>query len=78
MRIDVKTRSGRFQGGWWVGGLHISGPRDFVVLVDLGDEDQPPLYWVLPARVAQRLATSDQIRTTDVENYEDRWESLDR
>lgn len=76
--IDVKTRSTAYQYAWRLGsGIHISGKRDFTVLVDLGEDDEPPLYWIIPARTAQKLTTDNQIRDKDVEEFQNRWELLD-
>jgi hypothetical protein len=51
------------------------------VLVDLGNEDESPWYWIVPASVARSLAMSGggrtQIRTHDVEKFQDRWDLLD-
>lgn len=51
--------------------------RDFVVLVDVGEEVEVPRYWVVPAREANRLITNEQLRTKDVAEYENRWDLLD-
>jgi hypothetical protein len=48
------------------------------VLVDVGEEDQPPRYWIVPARAAQKLIVSRQLRTKDVEQYRDAWGLLDQ
>lgn len=77
VRIDVKTRRPQDPQAWRIGGIHITGPHDFVVLVGLGDEDQVPTYRILPAREARRLVTNDQLRLTSVREYEDRWDLLD-
>jgi hypothetical protein len=75
--IDVKTRSTAYRYAWRLGsGVHISGKRDFVVLVDLGEEDDPPDYWIIPARTAQTLTTNNQIRDKDVGEFQDRWDLL--
>ena len=76
-RIDVKTRSGRYQYAWRPGKVRMSGERDFVVFVDLGNEDESPWYWIVPAATAQRLFVGEQIRLKDVEQFRDRWELLD-
>lgn len=55
LRIDVKTRTSGFRSGWQVGGVHISGPGDFIVLVDLGGEGESAEYWIVPASTAQNL-----------------------
>ena len=44
LRIDVKTRTSGFRYAWQVGGVHISDPGDFVVLVALGDKGESPEY----------------------------------
>jgi hypothetical protein len=81
LRIDVKTRSSGFRGGWHVGHVRMSDPGDFIVLVDLGHEDEPPEYWIVPARTAQNLLVSNGgrvlIRSRDVEEFYDAWDLLD-
>ena len=47
------------------------------MLVDLGAEDETPLYWVIPTLVAVNLVTNEQIRTKDVEEFQDRWDLLE-
>ncbi|MGO9898750.1 MAG: hypothetical protein ACLP0J_03415 [Solirubrobacteraceae bacterium] len=46
------------------------------MLVDLGTENEAPLYWVIPTLVAAELITSEQIRTKDVEAFQDRWDLI--
>jgi hypothetical protein len=53
------------------------GERDYLVLVDLRTESEPPRYWVIPTVVASSLIKSEQIRTADVADFEDRWDLLD-
>jgi hypothetical protein len=81
IRIDVKTRTSGYRGGWQVGHVRISDPGDFIVLVDLGWEDEPPEYWIVPARTAQNLLVRSGgrvlIRGRDVEEFHDAWGLLD-
>ena len=88
VRIDVKTRRpGDGPGGlpqvWDIGakGVQLTGPRDFLVLVALGDEDQSPRYWIVPAEVAADVARlyprRCNISRTDVADFENRWDLLD-
>jgi hypothetical protein len=58
------------------GSVRMRGERDFVVLVDLGDEDEGPLYWIIPAATAQGLYVGEQIRLRNVEEFEGRWDLL--
>lgn len=77
-RIQVKTRSSAYRYAHRVGKrFAMDGARDFVVLVDLGAETEAPRYWVVPAREANRLITSEQLRTKDVAEFENRWDLLD-
>lgn len=55
----------------------MDGERDFVVLVDLGGESDIPRYWIIPVDEANRLITSEQLRTKDVSEFENRWDLLD-
>jgi hypothetical protein len=76
-RIQVKTRSPAYAYAQRVGRkLRLVGERDFLVLVDLGTDEEAPLYWVIPTLVAVDLITNDQIRTKDVEEFHDRWDLL--
>ena len=50
--------------------------NDFLVLVDLGEEEGTPRYWIIPTLVANELISSEQIKTRDVEAYENRWDLL--
>jgi hypothetical protein len=81
IRIDVKTRTSGYRGGWQVGHVRISDPGDFIVLVDLGYEDEPPEYWIVAARTAQNLLVRSGgrvlIRAGDVEQFDDAWGLLD-
>jgi hypothetical protein len=76
-RLQVKTRSPAYAYAHRVGRkLRLVGERDFLVLVDLGTEDEAPLYWVIPTLVADELIINEQIRTKDVEEFQDRWDLL--
>jgi hypothetical protein len=76
-RVQVKTRSPAYAYAHRVGRkLRLVGERDFLVLVDLGTNDEAPLYWVIPTLVAVDLITNEQIRTKDVEEFQDRWDLL--
>lgn len=76
-RIQVKTRSTSYRRAHRVSRIELNGPKDFVVLVDIGDVDESPQYWVVPAGVASSLIKSEQIRTSDIEDFRDRWDLLD-
>lgn len=77
-RIQVKTRSPAYKYAHRVGKrFSMAGDRDFVVLVDIGDDDVPPRYWVLPSQAANRLIVSEQLRTQDISEFKDRWDLLD-
>jgi hypothetical protein len=77
-RIQIKTRSPAYPYAHRVGkGFAMDGERDFVVLVDLGEENEVPRYWVLPASKANRLITHEQLRTKDIGSYENRWDLLE-
>ena len=77
-RIQVKTRSPAYAYAHRVGrNLRLVGERDFLVLVDLGTDDEAPLYWVIPTLVAVGLITNEQIRTKDVDEFQGRWDLLD-
>ena len=66
-RIQIKTRSPAYSYAHRVGErFAMDGERDFVVLVDLGEEIEAPRYWVIPASEANRLITNQQLRTKDV------------
>ena len=76
-RIQVKTRTPAYAYAHRVGKkLNLVGERDFLVLVDLGHEGEPPRYWILPTLIALDLITNEQIRTKDVDEFEDRWDLL--
>jgi hypothetical protein len=76
-RIQVKTRTPAYKYAHRVGKrLKLVGERDFLILVDLGDDEESPRYWIVPTRVAAGLITSEQIRTKDIEEYKDRWDLL--
>lgn len=76
-RIQVKTRSPAYSYAHRVGkGFSMEGERDFVVLVDLGDENDVPRYWIIAASEANRLITNQQLRTKDIAEYENRWDLL--
>jgi hypothetical protein len=77
-RIQVKTRSPAYAYAQRVGKrFAMDGKRDFVVLVDLGGEADPPRYWIIPAGEVNPLITSEQLRTKDVAEYENCWDLLD-
>ena len=77
-RIQVKTRSPAYTYAHRVGkGFSMAEDRDFVVLVDVGEEAEVPRYWIVPAREANRLITNEQLRTKDIAEYENRWDLLD-
>ena len=77
-RIQVKTRSPAYSYAHRVGRrFSMDGERDFVVLVDLGEETEAPRYWIIPAREANRLIANEQLRTRDIAEYADRWDLLD-
>lgn len=77
-RIQVKTRSPAYSYAHRVGKqFSMDGERDYVVLVDLGSDDEAPRYWVVPASDANRLVTNQQLRTKDISVYENRWDLLD-
>jgi hypothetical protein len=78
VRIDVKARSGTSQYSWRCGKVSMRGERDFAVFVDIGDEDESPFYWIVPARIAHtRLINNQTMKTKDVEEFRDRWDLLD-
>lgn len=56
--------------------LRLVGERDFIALVDLGTEGEAPIYWVIPTLKAVDLITNQQIRTRDIEEFQDRWDLL--
>ena len=77
-RIQVKTRSPAYRSAHRVGkNLKQVGERDFLVLVDIGAEGEMPRYWVIPTVAAVSLIKHDQIRTKDIDEFEDRWDLLD-
>jgi hypothetical protein len=46
--------------------------------IDLGKEDEAPMYWIIPAHAAKRLITkNNQIITSKIDEYLERWELLD-
>ena len=55
----------------------MDGERDFVVLVDLGEETEVPRYWIVPASEANRLIANEQLRTKDIVEYANRWDLLE-
>ena len=75
--IQVKTRSTAYRRTWRVGHEHRVLTFGLYVLVDLGDLDEPPSYWVVPAEAARDLWTREQVRPADVQNYLDRWDLLE-
>jgi hypothetical protein len=77
-RIQVKTRSPAYAYAHRVGKrFSMDGERDFVVLVDLGEETEMPRYWIIPASEANGLITNQQLRTKDVADYKNRWDLLE-
>ncbi len=77
-RIQVKTRTPAYSYAHRVGKrFEMDGERDFVVLVDLGKDADVPRYWIIPANEANRLITSQQLRTKDVAEFENRWDLLE-
>jgi hypothetical protein len=76
-RVQVKTRTPAYRRAWRVGKGFLEGERDFVVLVDLGEEEEPPKFWILPAAEANRLIVNEQLRTADVETYLGQWGLLE-
>lgn len=77
VRIQVKTRTPAYPYAHRIGKeLKLVGERDFLVLVDLGEEEGTPRYWIIPTLVANELIANEQIRTRDVEAYENRWDLL--
>jgi hypothetical protein len=43
------------------------------VLVNLGDEEEPPKFWILLAAEANQLIVYEQLKTADVEAYLGQW-----
>ena len=76
VRIQVKTRSPSYRYAHRVRHIELDGTHDYVVLVDIGEVDEAPEYWVIPAGIANGLIKSEQIRTSDVEEFRDRWDLL--
>lgn len=77
-RIQVKTRSPAYPYAWRVRQLKFVGERDFLILVDLGKDDQTPQYWILPTLEAVDLIKSyDPIRTSEIDEYFQQWDLLD-
>lgn len=76
-QIQVKTRTKSYTYAHRVGALRLSGPRDFLVLVDLGELDEGPRYWVIPGGEAEARVTSEQLRTKDITEFEGRWDLLE-
>lgn len=77
-RIQVKTRTPAYGYAHRIGKeLNLVGERDFLVLVDLGDKDEEPRYWIIPAATAASLIKSEQIRTNEIDDYENRWDLLE-
>ena len=75
--IQVKTRSTAYRRAWRVGrteGLLLDG---FYVFVDLGDLEEAPAYWIVPAAEVGELLASEQIRTSDIASRRDRWDLLE-
>jgi hypothetical protein len=77
-RIQIKSRTPAYAYAHRVGKeLKLVGERDFLVLVDLGGEGEPPRYWIIPTVIAAELIANEQIRTKDVDEFEGRWDLLD-
>ncbi len=84
VRIDVKTGR-KVWSSFQVGGIHLSGPQDFIVVVALGEDNERPRYWVVPAQVAADLTreyvgpkyTRTVLPLRDIEEYEEAWELLE-
>jgi hypothetical protein len=76
-RIQVKTRTPAYKYAFRVAKVRLTGERDFFVFVDLGGVDERPRYYVVPAAEVARLIKSEQVRTNDLAEYEDRWDLLD-
>src|SRR3954447_14228173 len=52
-RIQVKTRTPAYRRAHRVGkALRLVGQRDFLILVDLGSDDETPAYWIVPTAIA--------------------------
>jgi hypothetical protein len=77
-RVQVKTRSNAYRYAQRVARIRHTGPTDFVVFVELGEEDQSPRYFVIPAAEAAAMITEHkQVRTRDMAPYDGRWDLLD-
>lgn len=76
-RLQIKTRSPAYRYAHRVARIELTASEDFVVFVDLGEVDEAPRYWVVPADVAAELITNGQVRTKDIAEYEARWDFLD-
>jgi hypothetical protein len=77
-RIQVKTRTSAYKYAHRVGReMKLVGDHDFLVLVDLGEALDGPRYWIVPTGVAAGLLRNEQIRISDVQEFEGRWERLD-
>jgi hypothetical protein len=75
--IQVKTRSTAHRRTWRVGHEDRVLTFGLYVLVDLGDMDESPSYWVVPAEAARDLWTRERIGIADVQSYLDRWDLLE-
>ena len=75
-RMQVKTRTPAYKYAFRVAKIRLTGARDFVVFVDLGGLDQRPRYWIVPAADAAKMITHEQVRNSDLVDYEDRWDLL--
>lgn len=75
--IQVKTRTPAYRYAWRVGNPGPAGARDYYVFVDVGDIDEQPRYWVVPAITVVGLITHEQVRMKNIEAFEDRWDLLD-
>jgi hypothetical protein len=76
--IQVKTRTPAYRYAWRVGNPGPAGERDYYVFVDVGSIDEQPRYWIVPASTAVALITNEQIRVKDIQEFEGRWELLER
>ena len=75
--IQVRTRSTAYRRTCGVGHEDRVLTFGVCVLVDLGDLDESPSYWVVPAEAARDLWTGEQNHPADVQSYLDRWDLLE-
>ena len=82
VRIDVKTRKTRRPYAFDVGpkGIGIDA-CDFIICIALGDLDDAPRYWIIPAETARERTmiypTRCVIRKPEFEEFYDAWDLLD-